>query len=432
MRSRRRFVLAAGTALALLATACGSSTKKASAPVATTTGATTTTTSASATNAGSSDTSDIVVEGLAQLSFYPGLDTAFQARITRFNNQGGVNGRKIKFLGVQDTGNDPARAQSEAQALVLKDHVFAVAPVASEVVLGPVTDFLIQNHTPFFGWAVSPNWCNTPWGFGVNGCLEPQGEGSTTLPKELLQVEGRPASQIRVAIIGADNPGASASEAQVGGGFKRDGFNVVYNKSPLPVGGATDYTPYVQALLAVKPDVIFEDLDFASTVGINGAMKAAGFKGAMYSPGVTYAPSVLQSQATVAAALDGEYDNVEFATAEESNSPAVQQIDTDLQAIGKPAGVTLGAAVGYWTADQLIAMLQAAAAKGGTLTPDSFDQTINAGFTWNPSPAGGACPQKWPDAHTAGIVGGIMLQVQGNKFVVKEPFSCFPNAPFTS
>jgi ABC-type branched-subunit amino acid transport system substrate-binding protein len=235
-----------------------------------------TATSAGATSAGGGD---IVVEGLAQTAFYPGLDEAFQARITRFNNEGGVDGRKIKFLGVQDTGTDGAKAQSQAQSLVLKDHVFAVAPVASEVVLAPVTDFLVQNHIPFFGWAVSPNWCNNPWAFGVNGCLEPQGEGSTTLTKQLLQVAGKPASQIRVAIIGEDNPGAAASEAQVGGGFKRDGYNVVYNKSPLPVGGATDYSPYVQQLLAVNPDVVFEDIDFASTVGINGAMKAANYKG---------------------------------------------------------------------------------------------------------------------------------------------------------
>jgi hypothetical protein len=84
---------------------------------------------------------------------------------------------------VQDTGTDGAKAQAEAQALVLKDHVFAVAPVASEVVLA------------------------------------------------------------RVAIIGTDNAGAAASMALVGGGFKRDGYNVVYNKSPLPLGGATDYAP---------------------------------------------------------------------------------------------------------------------------------------------------------------------------------------------
>ena len=91
---------------------------------------------------------DIVVEGLAQLAFYPGIDTAFQARITRFNNAGGLNGRKIKFLGVQDTGTDPAKAMSETQSIVLKDHVFAVAPVASEVVLAPVSDFLTKTTSP--------------------------------------------------------------------------------------------------------------------------------------------------------------------------------------------------------------------------------------------------------------------------------------------
>ena len=170
--------------------------------------------------------------------------------------------------------------------------------------------------------------------------------------------------------------------------------------------------------------MIFLSLDFASTVGLNAAMKAAGFKGALYSPGVTYAPSVLTAQPNVAAALDGEYDNVQFAVQELTDSPAVKQINADLTAIGKPTDVTLGAAVGYWSADQFIAMLQATAAKGA-VTPDTFQQTVNAGFTWTPQPAGGTCPETWPAAHTGGQVGGIMLQIQSGKFAVKDTFNCY-------
>ena len=421
MNRQWRRLLIVGMGVALLAAACSSSKKAAS---------TATTAVAGSTGAaGSSGSGDIVVEGLAQLAFYPGVDAAFQARITRFNNQGGLNGRKIKFLGVQDTGNDPAKALSEAQAVVLKDKVFAVAPVASEVVLAPSTDFLVQNHTPFFGWAVSPNWCNSDYAFGVNGCLTPNSGGSLVLETPMQHALGKPATGVRVAIVNHDNPGASASEAVEGGGFKKAGFDVVYNEAPIPVGGATDYTPYVQALLAAKPDVVFLSLDFASTVGLNAAMKAAGYKGALYSPGVTYAPSVLSAQPNVASALDGEYDNVQFAVQELSNSAAVKQINDDLQAIGKPTGVTLGAAVGYWSADQFIAMLQAAAAKGGTLTSQSFTDTVNAGFTWKPEPANGTCPETWPAAHKGGTVGGIMLQIQAGKFVVKDTFNCYEYLP---
>lgn len=191
-----------------------------------------------------------------------------------------------------------------------------------------------------------------------------------------------PPTSVRVAIINHDNPSATASEAVEGNGFKKAGFDVVYNEAPVPVGGATDYSPYVQALLAVKPDVIFLSLDFPSSVGLNAAMKAAGFKGALYSPGVTYSRSVLSSQPNVAAALDGQYDNVQFAVQELTDSAAVKQINTDLAAIGKPTGVTLGAAVGYWSADQFIAM-----------------------------------------------VGGIMLQIQSGKFAVKDTFNCYSYLP---
>jgi branched-chain amino acid transport system substrate-binding protein len=428
-RQWRRWLIV-GAGVALLAAACSSSKKAASTATTAASGsASTTPGSTSGSTAQASGGPDIVVEGLAQLSFYPGVDTAFQARINRFNNGGGLNGRKIKFLGVQDTGNDPAKALTQAQQLVLKDKVFAVAPVASEVVLAPSTDFLVQNKTPFFGWAVSPNWCNSDYAFGVNGCLTPNSGGSLVLETPMQHALGKPATGVRVAIINHDNPGASASEAVEGGGFKKAGFDVVYNQAPIPVGGATDYTPYVQALLASKPDVVFLSLDFASTVGLNAAMKAAGYKGALYSPGVTYAPSVLSAQPNVAAALDGEYDNVQFAVQELTDSAAVKQINTDLQAIGKPTGVTLGAAVGYWSADQFIAMLQFAASKGGTLTPESFTQAVNSGFTWTPKPDGGTCSETWPAAHTGGQVGGIMLQIQSGKFVVKDTFNCYDYLP---
>src|SRR3954454_18360836 len=115
MNRQWRRLLIVGMGVALLAAACSSSKKAASTA--------TTAVAGSTGSAGSSGSGDIVVEGLAQLAFYPGVDAAFQARITRFNNQGGLNGRKIKFLGVQDTGNDPAKALSEAQAVVLKDKV---------------------------------------------------------------------------------------------------------------------------------------------------------------------------------------------------------------------------------------------------------------------------------------------------------------------
>src|SRR3981081_776696 len=103
MRSHHRGkVAAAVSALAVLTAACGSSAKSASPPT-TASGATTTT----GATTGASTGPEIVVKGVAAVSITPGTDTGFQARITRFNNQGGLNGRKVKFLGVEDDGSDP-------------------------------------------------------------------------------------------------------------------------------------------------------------------------------------------------------------------------------------------------------------------------------------------------------------------------------------
>jgi hypothetical protein len=43
-----------------------------------------------------------VVGGLQDGNF-PGTDTGFEARIARFNKQGGIGGRTIQFLGYSTT-----------------------------------------------------------------------------------------------------------------------------------------------------------------------------------------------------------------------------------------------------------------------------------------------------------------------------------------
>jgi len=55
------------------------------------------------------------------------------------------------------------------------------------------------------------------------------------------------------------------------------------------VGGATDYSPYVQGLLAVKPDVIALLTDFGPGAALTGALRQAGFRGGIWNP-TAYVP----------------------------------------------------------------------------------------------------------------------------------------------
>src|SRR5476651_203973 len=88
---------------------------------------------ATASGASGASKSPIVVGGVAQLADYSGIADGFNARIAEFNKAGGVDGHKIKFLGVQDDGGSPTTDQSVVQQLVEEDHVDVAAPIASEV-----------------------------------------------------------------------------------------------------------------------------------------------------------------------------------------------------------------------------------------------------------------------------------------------------------
>src|SRR5437016_3498131 len=118
---RVSFQLAVGlSGVALLATACSSSSNSASnSTTNSTSGATTSASSAATGQAGQAAGNAIVVGGLQDGNF-PGMDTGFKARIARFNAQGGVNGRKIQFVGVLNDGDSLSTDLSNAQTLVLK------------------------------------------------------------------------------------------------------------------------------------------------------------------------------------------------------------------------------------------------------------------------------------------------------------------------
>jgi branched-chain amino acid transport system substrate-binding protein len=78
---------------------------------------------------------EIRVGGLAAITgplgdqYAPVFDGA-QAYFDMINEQGGVNGRKIKLVAKLDDATDATRNASQARALVEQNHVFAVIRVA--------------------------------------------------------------------------------------------------------------------------------------------------------------------------------------------------------------------------------------------------------------------------------------------------------------
>jgi ABC-type branched-subunit amino acid transport system substrate-binding protein len=420
MRWRLR-VAAAFSAVALTAVGCSSSNKSTS--TVTTAGSSAAATTATASSGVADTGGDIIVEGVAGKTAHPGTDVGFQARITRFNNEGGVNGRKVKFLGVQDDGSDPSKDLTVVQSLVLKDHVFAVAPLASTAFLPQSGDFLKQNKVLTLGYGAVTSLCGNDWAFGYAGCQTTTKFNTTTGPKMVEQATGMKIADMKVAVEGIAIQAGLVSNAAGAATFTKLGATVVYNKNEIPLSGqGVDFTPFVQGIIGSKANVVFEVTDLANSIALAGALKAAGFKGVIFN-GTGYLPGSIATQTNLASALDSTYVIVQ-APAQEDQSPAIKQMETDLKAIGAPTTIELGTAIGYWTADMFVGMLKSVGAKG-PITEQAFHDVVNAGLTEMPELQGGNGPLIWPDYETKPMPCASFVQAQGNHYISKVKYTCY-------
>ncbi len=415
MRRSTLHVTAGLVAVALLTAACGSSGTSSTS----TTPATGSTSSTAA--AGQASGSAILVGGLQDGNF-AGIDTGFKARIARFNSQGGLGGRKIQFVGVLNDGDNLNADLSNAQTLVLKDHVFAVAPIADEVLSPSSVQLFTQNSTPYIGWGLSPAFCSNNWGFPLAGCESTAQYQNTLALFQAARAIGKPIKGLRIAVIGTDNAGGKAGTAGIVATNKIVGATVVYGQASVPQNGTTDFSPYVQAIMAGHPDMVELVVTFTAAVGLTAALRRAGYTGALWNP-TAYVPGLFAAQPQLAQALTGSLVVANFPPAEEG-SPAASQVQSDLKAIGAPTNFGLGEAVGWWSAEELIQELQATAAKG-PVTQANFEKVINAGWTIKPL-AGGIAQLTFPRDHikSTGCYGTLVAQ--GAHYVVKSPYACIP------
>ena len=399
-------------AVALLAAACGGNGTKPA-----------TGSASSAPAVGKTSGNAILVGGLQDGNF-KGIDTGFQARIARFNKQGGIDGRKIQFVGVLNDGNSLTADLSNAQTLVLKDHVFAVAPIADQVLSPSAVQLFAQNSTPYIGYGLSPAFCNNNWGFPVSGCESSAQWQNTWGFAQAATAIGKSPKGLKVAVIGTDNSGGKAGTAGIVAINKIVGAHVVYGQASVPQDGTTDYTPFVQAIMAGSPDMVELVTTFPSAIGLTAALRQAGYKGAIWNP-TAYVPGLFATQPQLAQALTGSLVVAQFPPTEQGSLAALQ-VESDLKAIGAPATFSLGEAVGWWSAEEFIQELQATAAKG-PLTQANFGKVINAGWTIKPL-AGGISQVTFPVDHVKSTGCYGTLQVEGAKYVVKVPFTCEPKA----
>jgi len=356
----------------------------------------------------------ITVGGLGFAQYYGDSAIGAEARFKAQNKAGGVYGRKIKFVGFKDDQSSTTVDAQMGKELVEQDQVFAVVPVVSITLAAG--SYFAQQHVPFFGWGISPQFIGNKWGYSFAGAVTSPNWEITVHGAEIAKVLHKSPKTLTMAIIGENSQASTESLKPLEYAMKSIGYNVVYSQGPLPAAPAvvSSYTPYVQQLMTSDngqpPDVIMEVIS-ATNVGLQPALEAAGYKGAM----VNY---IQYSPATVAAAK-GAYVYLQFAPYQAATTnPAVATMIKQVKAVAPNAPLTQGIEAGYFAADQFIAALKKA---GKNLTPTTFEKAANS-MTYQIKTTVG--PTSFPKGHTVPTSCGSMVTSNGTTWKVAYAYLC--------
>ena len=379
---------------------------------------------------------EITIGGIAPLTSpsggYPGADIGAQARFRRANEEGGIHGRTIDYLGTEDDNEDGTKNLDLARQLVQEQEAFAIVPMLGAGFLPATSDFLNEEQVPSVGWGFMPGQCggDSDYGFGFNGCIQPPGGAivNTSLAAQIVEEMGGP-DDLTVAIVSDDTANSTDGLNSVKGAFLAEGAEVVYAKPNVPTSEQVDYTPFVQDVMSSNeggpPDLVVFNSLFANTVGITAGLRAAGFEGETLNY-IAYVPGLLEQSPDVAAALDGSYVSTQFLPTEFGGS-AIEQLEADVAAVDPDATVTLATALTYWMADVFVQMLDEV---GPELTAERFGEVVNGGFTYEPEgDPSGIGPISYPEGHGQAAPCSALVQITGTTYEPVTELTCYENVP---
>ncbi len=358
----------------------------------------------------------ITVGGLGPLARYGTANLGARARFERANRAGGVHGRTIVYLGMRDDGGSADGNRQAAETLVRGDRVFAVVPVVTPD-LGAATD-LVANQVPYFGRAVSSNFCGNRWGFSFTGCTFPPGGSITTDIWGVLvqQAFGEAAAGRTAAVVSESSESGQYFLTTVAAGLAAADLAVVSGTTSLPNPAVADYRALAQQILTSNqggaPDAVFVMASYANVAQLRQALRDAGYLG-VFTNTVEYEPDLVASSTgsfvlSPTAAVESAPDN-----------PAMAQLVADVHALVADAPIDQSVIAGYWSADLFLAAVERA---GRNLTPPRLVRRANTGFTYRVKGAVG--PVRFPAAHTEPVPCAPQVQSTGTAYRVALPYRC--------
>jgi ABC-type branched-subunit amino acid transport system substrate-binding protein len=359
------------------------------------------------------------VGGLGWALEYGGADVGARARFARANASGGVNGRTIDYVGFRDDGGDPATSAKAAQQLVQQDHVFAVVPAVTPVL--SAAD-LVAAKVPYFGWALSSQFCSTKLGFGFDGCLIPPGGTVTSgaWGDVLAKAVGGQAQGKTVAVLTENTDSGASALQSVSASVKSAGFDVVLGQRVLPVPAVGDFSDLAKKVMSSSagkaPDVVVAVGSYSNVVLAKTALAAADFKG-VFTDSIEYDPQLV---------VGAEEAMVFLQTAPVESAktvPAMQQLVDDVHKVAPTQPIDPAVIAGYLSADLF---LQVLGQRPGKLSAASFLTAANRFSYEVPGVVG---PTQFPKARTQPTPCGSLVQSDGTAFAVKVPYTCSKVVP---
>jgi ABC-type branched-subunit amino acid transport system substrate-binding protein len=273
----------------------------------------------------------IKVGGIADAELFGGAEAGARARFDAVNAAGGIDGRRIEFLGVADDRRGAAAATAEVRRLVDDVGVDAVVPVVTSRFADDGT--LARARIPAFGWGIAGGFCGNRWAFAITGCLAP------LLPREVPTIWGELAAAVArehgfrhpTAAIVTEAAAVPRSLVELRAMARAAGLRVTYARAALGTGesATTGVDAIADAVMAAgddPPSVVFSVAGFTAVGALQDALRARSFPGVMTNL-VQYSPVL------VIAARD-TYVLTQFATPESApRNAAMRKILAELATV---------------------------------------------------------------------------------------------------
>jgi len=263
---------------------------------------------------------------------YKDVAPAANAYFSYVNSQGGINGRKIKFV-IKDDAYNPALTKKVTNELILQDKMFALFGALGTPTHSTVIKDLNRRGIPDIfintGGASFDNVAKYP--LTVPG-----------LPSYIVEAKAMASYIQSDAALNAKTKCLMYQDGEFGEnaivGFKAAGLAFATTTSYFSGQQAAPFTAQVTKMAQAKCDLVIFFGVTSATAQLLGTAARAGFKPTWYVTSVGSDPSVLAQSlgATTNALLNGVYTNSFLVPIQDTANPYVSQMKALADANGLP------------------------------------------------------------------------------------------------